>query len=117
MAIMRSMLASGGAVLPRTRVSMAPRVITQAVDDALVLLSLESEVYFELDGIGARIWQLLRERGDVDAIVPELLEEYDVEEAKLRRDVSRLITELENAGLLTFDHAEEVTAGSRGRDG
>jgi coenzyme PQQ synthesis protein D (PqqD) len=107
----------GGAVLSSSvRVRTAPGVITQAVEDALVLLRLESEVYYELDDVGARIWQLLGERGNADAIVPELLEEYDVEEAKLRNDVSRLVSELGNAGLLTFDHAAEVTAGSRGGD-
>jgi hypothetical protein len=110
-------MSSGGPVSSSVRLRTAPGVLTQAVEDALVLLSLESEVYFELDSVGARIWQLLGERGDADGVVPELLQEYDVDEASLRRDVSRLVTELVNAGLLTFDHAAEVTTGARGGDG
>jgi hypothetical protein len=94
------------------RVRPVPDLVTQPIEESLLLLRLESEVFFELEGVGVRMWQLLCERGDADAIVPELLEEYDVEEARLRRDLSRLVGELVNAGLLTSAHAE--SEGHRG---
>src|SRR5204863_3974099 len=89
----RSMSSSGEVASSSDRVYTASGLVTQPIEDSLLLLHLDSGVFFELDDVGARMWQLLRERGDVDAIVPKLLEEYDVEEARLRRDLSRLVAE------------------------
>jgi DeoR/GlpR family transcriptional regulator of sugar metabolism len=46
------------------------------------------------------MWQLLQEHGDVDPVVEQLLAEFDVEEAELRRDLALLIGQLEEAGLI-----------------
>jgi hypothetical protein len=87
---------------------VAPGVVIQPVEDALVLLALESGVYFELDGIGARIWALLGEYGERDTVVDILLEEYVVDEARLRDDVSCLVEKLVDSGLLTVDRVPRV---------
>jgi hypothetical protein len=72
----------------------------QELGGETVLLNLRSEQYFGLDEVGTRIWQLVTEGATAEAIVAQLLAEYDADEATIRGDVERLLQELAGAGLL-----------------
>lgn len=78
----------------------APDVIFKQVGEELVLLDFDGAVYYGLDEVGARIWQLLGETDSVDAIVERLMGEYDVTRETLRADVERLLEELASRGLV-----------------
>ncbi len=86
--------------LPK-RVVIPPDVLSRELDDEGVLLNLETERYFTLDDVGIRMWQLLAEHGDVETVVAQLLDEYDVDESTLRHDLADLIAELVKANLMT----------------
>lgn len=58
-------------------------------------------MYYGLDEVGSRLWQLLAEDGNPEAAVAQLLTEYDLDEARLRQDMSGLIDELREAKLIT----------------
>jgi hypothetical protein len=81
--------------------SPAGAVIVKTVGDELVLLDYAREVYYGLDPIGARVWQLLTEGSTCAAVVDALLGEHDVTREQVSGDVDRLIGELLSAGLLT----------------
>ncbi len=83
-------------------VIFSPDVISQEVSGETVLLDLQSECYFGLDAVGTRIWQLIRDSGDLRTIYNTLLEEYDVEEPRLRADLEALITQARERGLVTL---------------
>jgi len=59
-----------------------------------------SEVYFGLDPIGARMWEALAETGDIKAAAALLVEEFEVDGGRLLSDLTQLVTELTEAGLL-----------------
>jgi hypothetical protein len=84
-------------------VKPAEHVVFQEVEGEMVLLDLQRERYFALDEVGARIWQLLDEHGDVDRVVDSMLAEFDVDEATLRADIDDLIGRLRAAGLVVDD--------------
>jgi hypothetical protein len=65
-----------------------------------VILNLSTGIYFGLDEVGTRVWQLLAQHGDKEKLIQEMLSEYEVEEAKLRQDVDALLKELLGKGLL-----------------
>ena len=65
-----------------------------------VLLNLETGKYFGLDEIGTRMWMLLSEHGQIEPVLHALLDEYEVEEAHLSRDLFELIDRLAANGLL-----------------
>jgi hypothetical protein len=91
-----------------SNVTISPEVLFQEVGGEAVLLDLASETYFGLDDIGTRIWQLLQEHGELMAIRDRMLQEYDVEAARLEEDLLRHIEQLAEAGLVTVeavDHA------------
>ncbi len=78
-----------------------PDVLIQKLPEGeAVLLHMGSEVYFCLDPIGARMWEVLADTGDVVGAASQLADEFEVEEGRLLSDLRRLVTELTEAGLL-----------------
>lgn len=65
-----------------------------------MILHLSSGVYFGLDSVGTRMWQLLSEHDSIDKVVEAFLAEYEVEEEKVRNDLDRLVQQLVEKGLL-----------------
>jgi len=79
-----------------------PGVLFQPLPDGAVLLDTASEVYFGLNSVGARIWQLLQPAGHtVDDLCTALGAEFpEVDPARLRKDVSDLLASLASEGLV-----------------
>ena len=86
-------------------ITLSAEVISQEVSGETVLLDLESENYFGLDEVGTRIWQLIKESGDLQAIYNTLLDEYEVEEQRLQTDLEALLGEIAGLGLITLKEA------------
>ena len=78
----------------------SPSVLFQEIEGETVLLDMEREHYYSLDAVGTRVWQLLVEHKDVDALVSAMLREFDVDETTLRRDVTELLDRLKAEGLI-----------------
>ncbi len=84
-------------------ITLSPDVISQEVSGETVLLDLESENYFGLDEVGTRIWQLIKETNDLEAIFNTLLAEYDVSEERLQGDLDALLGEIAGLGLVKLE--------------
>lgn len=85
------------------KVKISLDVLSQEVGGETVLLDLKSEGYFGLDEVGTRIWQLLQEKGETDYVFQKLLEEYDVNEAQLQKDIEDLVGKLVETGLVEIE--------------
>lgn len=86
-----------------TRIAMDPDVLFRELDGEMVLLNLKDERYYGLDEVGSRTWKLLSEHGDVQRTLERLLEEYDVDEDRLRSDIAELIDKLVKAQLVSVE--------------
>ena len=72
----------------------------------LVLLNLRDGVYYGLEDVGARIWQLVQQPVTVAAIRDAVMSEYDVDPARCARDVQSFLRELAGRGLVQVrEHA------------
>ena len=80
-------------------------VLSQELDGETVILDLRSERYMSLDSVGSRFWQLVQNGSDAESACHVLLQEYDVEEAVLRRDLAELIAKMCDAGILSVEQA------------
>jgi Coenzyme PQQ synthesis protein D (PqqD) len=81
-------------------VQIPDNVLRQEVDGELVLLDVESGLYFSLNEVGVSIWAAIeagRNRADILRLI---LEEYDVDEAQASVDVDGLLAELRSRGLI-----------------
>ena len=81
-------------------IAINPSVIYRELSGEVVLLNLQSGVYYGLDSVGSRVWQLLMESRGIEEVCAILLDEYDVDPDTLRADVERLVGELSDKGLV-----------------
>jgi hypothetical protein len=84
----------------RHSISVAPDIVFREVDGEAVILNLESGVYFGLDQVGTRIWQLIQEHGSLQKVFETMCDEFDVRSDALERDLLGLIDELHAKGLV-----------------
>jgi hypothetical protein len=69
-------------------------VLSRDLDGETVLLNLESGVYYGLDAIGTRAWNLLAEDHTLGDVCSIMVEEYDVAPQTLQQDLVALVNEL-----------------------
>jgi hypothetical protein len=76
---------------------MKPRegVIAKMVGSEMVLLDYDRGVYYGLNPVGARVWQLLSDGEASDRIIELLAGEYDVARETLEADISALLRDLQ----------------------
>ena len=65
-----------------------------------IVLSLENAMYYGIDDVAARIWELLREPRRVTEIRDAIVREYDVDHNRCSADVLGFILELASHGLI-----------------
>jgi len=70
-------------------------VIAKMVGSEMVLLDYDRGIYYGLNPVGARMWQLLTEGASAADVVDALAEEYDVSPETLQNDLAALLIELE----------------------
>jgi hypothetical protein len=64
------------------------------------ILNVKSGVYYGLDPVGARIWNLMQEPRAVAEIQTTIADEYDVEPERCSRDLIGLLEKLLAEGLI-----------------
>jgi hypothetical protein len=69
----------------------------------LVMMSAEKGNYIGLSDVGARIWELIDQPQDVDAVCDQLQREYDVTPETCRAEVDAFLTEMVKHGAIALD--------------
>ena len=84
-----------------TRLSVPPQVMSRRVGEETVLLDLESGLYFGVDRVGQRVWELAGSGQTLGDIVDTVVAEFAVERARAEADVLEFAAMLVGKGLLT----------------
>ncbi len=92
------------------KASVPTHVLVRFLDKEAVLLNLETERYFGLDEVGARMWELTTTAANVEAAYKQLLDQYDVDADTLRDNLSELLEKLAENGLLKMTSSNVGTA-------
>ena len=97
-----------------SRVVVTKDQVSCDLSGEVAILNLKSGVYYGLDAVGARIWQLIQEPRTVASIRTVLLSEYEVDPDRCERDLLLLLHALADAGLLEIrdDTAPQILASS-----
>lgn len=74
--------------------------VSSELGEERIILSLEGGVYYGLNPVGARIWNLIQEPVTVRAVRDQLLEEYDVGRKQCERDLWALLQDLATHDLI-----------------
>jgi hypothetical protein len=84
-------LAESGTPLP----TPAPSAIFKPLGEGGVLFSTTSEVYFGINVVGARIWQLLHVTDTFESLCRKLASQFsDVSEGQIQKDVRKFLNDL-----------------------
>lgn len=63
--------------------------------DVVILMKMDdSSSFFKIDGVAARVWELLSEKMDYATIIQNITDEYDTEKSQVESDVDGLINKL-----------------------
>ena len=84
----------------RSRVVASRDQVSCDLAGEAALLNLKSGVYFGLNQVGARIWHALQEPTSLAEIRAAILREYEVEPEELDADLSELLSDLAQHGLI-----------------
>ena len=82
------------------RVRLANDVLVSNLEGESVLLNLKSERYYGLDEVGTRFLTLLSSSESIEHAFDALLAEYDVDAETLRNDLTTLLLNLCDQGLV-----------------
>ena len=83
-----------------TRLVIPAPVMSRLVGDETVLLDLESGMYFGLDGVGKRIWELLADGKRLGEIAAVVASEFEVDEENALSDLIDFAKDLNGRGLV-----------------
>lgn len=85
---------------PDSILKVRPAALAERLGEEIAILDPESGLYFGLNNVGARVWELLQEPKSLRDVTGEILKEYEVDPAKCQTDVLALASRLLNAGLV-----------------
>jgi hypothetical protein len=91
------------------RVIVPSYVLVRHLDGESVLLNLETEKYFGLDGTGTRMWEMVTKSPTIDAAYGKLSDEFEVEPEVLRNHLAELLGELVDNGLIKVMPADAAS--------
>ena len=84
-------------------VHVPEEVLFREVGGEAVILHQETGKYYGLDEVGARMWLLLAEHGQLSPVYQTLLDEYEVTPEQLWHDLVALVDDLAAHDLLRVD--------------
>jgi hypothetical protein len=75
-------------------------VMFSVVGEDAFLLNTQTNKYFLLEEVGARLWQLLKDGNSLREGYQTLMGEYEIDPAQLERDLLELLEQLQENGLV-----------------
>jgi hypothetical protein len=82
------------------QIRVTPDTLHNSLGGETVVMNLVSGEAFALDKVGQRIWELIQEHGDRDAVVEELMEQFKASTMEIGEDVDAFLEKLAAKGLL-----------------
>jgi hypothetical protein len=83
-------------------VKLDENVLLQEVDNETILLDVKTSDYFSLNEIGTMFYKLIQEEPNLDLVLEELTEHFEVPKEKLKDDLLAFVYALEEKGLLSL---------------
>ena len=86
------------------RVRVPDDVLISNLQEESVILNLDSDRYYGLDDVGTRFLSVLNTAHSIEAAYEKLIQEYDVDEEVLRKDLLTLVENLVAQGIVQISH-------------
>jgi hypothetical protein len=87
-------------VTPDSTILAGKDQVSTDLQGEAIVLGLDKGIYFGLDEVGAKIWEMLREPRRVSDLRDAIVSTYEVDPETCERDVIRFLESLEAQGLI-----------------
>ncbi len=77
-----------------------PEQVSCALGDEAAILNMKNSVYYGMNPVGTRVWNMLGEPRSVEQLRDALLNEYEVEPARCEQDLLQLLEKMRTEGLI-----------------
>ena len=84
----------------QTTVKRNDKVLHSKIDGEVVMLLPEMNAYMGMNLTGSAIWELLKEKINVDTIVRELINEFEIDRETCKKEVISYLNILLEKGLI-----------------
>jgi hypothetical protein len=85
---------------PSSRLVLSKDQVSCDLAGEAAIVNLKNGVYYGLDPVGARVWNLMRAPVTFAQLLDSLLGEFEVERLTLESDIRDFVTELADQGLV-----------------
>ena len=82
-----------------------PEQVSCPLGEESAILNLKNTVYYGLNPVGARVWNLLQQPRTVGELRDTLLDEYDVDATRCETDLLQLLGKMRSEGLIQVKSA------------
>lgn len=82
------------------RIQAIQEQISSSLDEESVILNLSSGIYYGLNSVGTRIWDLIQSPTTFNELKATLVSEYEVEPDRCDCDLAEIFQALDTAGLI-----------------
>jgi len=76
-------------------------IVWRKIDDTIFIIDPLNEKIHELNETAAIIFEMIIKNRKIDEIEKKILKEYDVDEKECRKDISYIISELKDKGVIS----------------
>jgi len=78
----------------------AKEQVSCLLDEESAILNMKNSVYYGMNSVGTRIWNLLKQPRSVGELRDAVVDEYDVEPERCERDLLELLEQMRREGLI-----------------
>lgn len=97
----------------RTVVVATRDEVSCKLGEEAAILGLKNSVYYGLNAVGARIWELLREPKSLEEVQSAILNEYDVSLEQAERDLRQFLRGMMAEGLIKLSESGDSAQSGR----
>ena len=87
-----------------TLVAADPKIVFCDLDNERVLLDIDSSRYFAMNKVSIHVWEAIAEPTSVADLQANLMQRFNVDADRCRRDLEALLTKLSQSALIRVQH-------------
>lgn len=112
---------AGGLIMTEVNTKLSNQTVVVATRDEVscklgeeaAILGLKNSVYYGLNAVGARIWELLREPKSLEEVQSTILNEYDVSLEQAEGDLRQFLRGMMAEGLIELSESGDSSRSGR----
>ena len=90
-------------ILENSHIERAEGLAAAQVGDGMVIMSLESGYFYQLNRVAARVWMLLDKPAELSNLCERMQAMFEIEREACQRDITDFVLAMENLRMLRIE--------------